>query len=51
VYQHCPRETNKTAHNLARRSFDLNSVISWDGNTPPSVLSDVIDDLTLLNNE
>lgn len=50
-FKHCPREANKTAHNLARLSFDCSSVFMWDGDPPSSVLSDVINDVSLLSNE
>jgi hypothetical protein len=46
-FQHCPREANKVAHNLARTSFDTNQVFVWDGDPPTHVLRDVIDDVTM----
>jgi ribonuclease HI len=48
-FQHCPREANMTAHNQARLSFDSNFFCIWDNDPPPSVLSDVLNDVTVLN--
>jgi hypothetical protein len=45
---HFHREANKVAHNLARLSYSSDSIFLWDGDPPPSVLSDVIDDVTAL---
>jgi hypothetical protein len=47
-FLHCPREANKVAHNLARFSYNSDSIFLWDGDPPPLVLSDVIDDVTVL---
>jgi hypothetical protein len=44
-FLHCPREANKVAHNLARLSYNSDSIFLWDGDPPPSVFSDVIDDV------
>jgi hypothetical protein len=50
VFKHCPGEANKTAHNLARLSYDSNYyVIRWTEVIPNSVLVDVLDDVTLLS--
>jgi hypothetical protein len=46
-YQHCPREANRVAHNLARLSFDNNQVFDWEGDPPLHVLCDVINDVTM----
>jgi hypothetical protein len=48
-FQHCPREANKVAHNLGRLSFNSNNFFLWDGDPSPSVLHDVIDDVSMLN--
>jgi ribonuclease HI len=48
-FQHCPREANKTAHNQARLSFESNSFSIWDSDPPSSVLTDVLNDVTVLN--
>jgi hypothetical protein len=34
-FQHCPKETNKVMHNLARLAYELNNVVVWDGGPPP----------------
>jgi hypothetical protein len=35
--EHCRREANQVAHQLAKVSYDSNSIISWH-NTPPSFI-------------
>ena len=42
VFQPCPREAKKTAHNLARLCYDDQCNFLWDGDPPTSVLRDVI---------
>jgi hypothetical protein len=46
-FKHCPREGNKVAHNLARLSYDSGNFVLWDGDPPPSVLRDVINDVSV----
>jgi hypothetical protein len=47
-FKHCPRDSNRVAHNLARFSFDSNRVIVREDDPPDHVLCDVISDVTLL---
>jgi hypothetical protein len=35
------------AHNLARLSHDSGNFVLWDGDPPPSVLRDVINDVSV----
>jgi hypothetical protein len=42
VIKHCPRDSNKVAHNLAKLCFELNSDFMWNGDPPNSVLIDVM---------
>jgi hypothetical protein len=46
-FQHCPHEGNKVAQNLARLSFDSGHNFLWDGDPPPSVLNDVINNVSV----
>jgi ribonuclease HI len=47
-FQHFPREANKTAHVIAKHSFDLHISCTWD-DEPPSFLSQILlDDVTIL---
>jgi hypothetical protein len=48
-FQHSRRETNKAALNLAKLCFETDSSLSWDGDPPPSVLIDVLNDLSDLD--
>jgi ribonuclease HI len=48
-FQHSRREANKAAHNLAKLCFETDSSLSWDGDPPPSVLVDVLNDLSNLD--
>jgi ribonuclease HI len=50
-FLHYPREANKAAHNLARLSYNSNSSFLWDGDHPQSVLSDILDHVSLLNSK
>lgn len=45
---HCSREANTVAHNLARFAYDSDSSFVWDGDPPSFIVSDVINDVTLL---
>jgi hypothetical protein len=47
-FLHCHREANKSVLNLARLSFESYNVFIWDGDPPPSVLKDVLNDVSLL---
>jgi hypothetical protein len=33
-FEHCPREENVVAYQLPKHAYDLNSVISWEGDPP-----------------
>jgi ribonuclease HI len=50
TFQHCPREGNKVAHNLARSCFEADNMITWDIYPPRQVSLDALDDLAVLNN-
>jgi hypothetical protein len=50
-FQHCPREVNKVAHNLAKLCFESDRVIQWDGDPPSHVSVDVLDDVALVSND
>ena len=51
TFKFCPREANKAAHNLARLSFDSDSVFKCESDPPLSVLVDVLNDVTPLLSE
>jgi ribonuclease HI len=46
-FQLCSRDSNKVAHNLARLSYDSDSIFSWDGDPPPIILRHVMNDIWL----
>ena len=48
LYSHCPREENKVAHELARSSYDSNSVIFWEGDPPQIILAELVSDVTVI---
>jgi ribonuclease HI len=48
TFHHCPRETNKVAHNLARFSFDSKSNCNRVEEPPSCIRSNLIDDVTVL---
>jgi ribonuclease HI len=50
TFQHCQREANKVAHNLARSCFQEDIMITWDDDPPRQVALDALDDLAVLNN-
>jgi ribonuclease HI len=47
-FQHCPREANKVAHELARVSFSSSSSCNWDDDPPSFLLPYLLDDVTIL---
>ena len=47
--QHCNREANRVAHNLARNAFDSNLSYCWDGEPPSFIMVDVINDVTFVD--
>jgi ribonuclease HI len=49
--QHCPREGNMVAHKLAKRCFETDSIIQWEGDPPSYVLVDALNDVALLSND
>jgi hypothetical protein len=49
--QHCPREVNMVAHNLAKRCHEIDSIIQWEGDPPSHVLVDALNDVALLSND
>jgi ribonuclease HI len=48
-FQHCFREANTAAHNLAKLIYDSDRIFAWDGDPPPSVQIDVLNDLMLFD--
>jgi hypothetical protein len=40
--QHCPREVNKAAHNIAKLSYDSNHFVTWNDNQSVEVLVDIL---------
>jgi ribonuclease HI len=47
-FNHCPREANKAAHELARECFNSKISCNWDDEPPSFLLSRIIDDVTEL---
>jgi ribonuclease HI len=47
--QHCPREANKVAHNLAKSCFESDRVIQWDGDPPSHVSVDALNNVAFLS--
>ena len=47
--QHCPREANLVAHNIARFVFNSNNSVFWDDDPPNFIVKDVINDVTIVN--
>lgn len=47
-FTHCPRDANRAAHNLARRTYDLNVEVDWDGDPPNFILPDILFDVTVI---
>ena len=48
-FKHCPRETNKVAHNLARKCYDSDVIFIWEGDPPLSVAQDALNDIYVLS--
>jgi ribonuclease HI len=46
-FQHCPRDANVVAHNLAKMAYESRNGFGWDGRPPDFILSDVIRDVTM----
>jgi hypothetical protein len=46
-FQHCPRNTNKVAHNLARNAYISKEYLVWYGDPPGFIINDVIEDVTV----
>ncbi|KAK3136312.1 hypothetical protein QOZ80_5BG0431460 [Eleusine coracana subsp. coracana] len=51
VIEHCPREANKVAHELARHGFPLKSDCNWVDEPPSNCLGLLIDDVTIFDNQ
>jgi hypothetical protein len=47
-FEHCRREANQVAHQLAEVSYESNYVVSWDDSPPSFIFPFVIDDVSLL---
>ena len=50
-FQHCPRDANRVAHNLAKKAYTSKDSFTWDGDPPGFILADVISDVTVLQND
>ena len=49
VFEHCPRDANQVAHQLAKSSYISKSVVSWEGDPPGFITPFVINDVILLD--
>jgi ribonuclease HI len=47
-FVHCPRDANKTAHELARKCFIDKNSCNWDDEPPSFLLDTLIYDVTVL---
>lgn len=47
--QHCPREANTVAHEIARNVFDSNTNVYWDDDPPSFIVSDVMNDVSVFS--
>jgi hypothetical protein len=47
-FNHCRREANMVAHNMARMVYEMRSSISWKDHPPDFILPFVIKDMTVL---
>jgi hypothetical protein len=50
-FQHCHREANSVAHEIARNSFQLNLSCIWDDDPPSFVLPFLINDVSVFENQ
>jgi ribonuclease HI len=48
IFQHCHREANMVAHNLAKHGYENSTSLVWDDRPPDFIRADVIHDVTLL---
>ena len=46
-FQHCPREANEVAHELARNSLINNLSCIWDDDPPSFILGKLVNDVTI----
>jgi hypothetical protein len=46
-FQHCSRDANKVAHNLARNAYISKNSLVWDGDPTGFIINDVIEDVTI----
>lgn len=46
-FQHCPREANNLAHQLARHGYDSQLFISWEDEPPDFLVPHVLKDVTI----
>jgi hypothetical protein len=49
IFKFCPREANKTAHKLAKFGFLSKNSCNWDDELPSFLLSNIINDLTVID--
>ena len=49
VFQHCRREANEVAHQLAKKVYESRENFIWEGDPPRFILPFVINDVTLVN--
>ena len=49
--EHCSREANKTAHELARRGMQTELNCNWDDEPPSFILESLMNDVISLDNK
>jgi ribonuclease HI len=47
-FQHCPREANEVAHQLARNAYTSKQHLAWDGDSLGFIKPFVLNDVTIL---
>lgn len=47
-FQHCPREANMVAHNLAKHAYDTKQNVFWDSDPPSFIIPYVTDDVSII---
>ena len=49
--EHCNREANRVAHELARKVFSLKSSCTWVDDPPSFILNVLVNDVTTLSDQ
>lgn len=47
-FEHCPRDANKAAHNLAKLTYDSKLAMYWDDDPPSAIIPDIVNDVTII---